>query len=107
MTTTREHGTRAKYVNEACRCGPCTASNTRYQADYAAGEFGTLNAAPVRAHLEHLLANGWTVTDLARRTGYSEAGLFHIRRRGHRVKRQTALDLLTFNEPAPITRRPL
>lgn len=96
----RDHG-RAKYVHEGCTCGICNEANNQYQRDYTAGRFGTMSVAPVREHLRALMGLGWTNAELSRVSGYSPAGLYHIRTRGHRVREQTALDLLSIPLQSP------
>lgn len=91
----RAHGTRTKYTNDKCRCVDCTAANTQYQRDYAAGRYGTMNADVVRERILALYGLGWTTASLSRLTGYSESGLSHICNRGRRVTEQTAYDILS------------
>lgn len=75
------HGTRAAYVKDRCRCGPCTAantaaSNTRH-CDRAYGRWAPfVDAAPVRAHIRRLRAAGIGTDRIAALTGISPG---HVR----------------------------
>jgi hypothetical protein len=58
----REHGTRAAYVGDNCRCEPCTFANVNYQTQRERrarrGEVTLVDARPVREHLARLSAAG-------------------------------------------------
>lgn len=61
--TDREHGTRAKYVRDKCRCEPCkaanrTAENNRYRQQAYGRWEPYADARPVRAHVQTLMDSG-------------------------------------------------
>ena len=75
------HGTRAAYVKDRCRCGPCTAANTAASA--AADRARTLgrwqpfiDATPVRNHIHDLRAAGIGVQRIAALAGIATS---HVR----------------------------
>jgi hypothetical protein len=77
-------GSHSRY-SAGCRCPSCTAAHTAYLVDWRAGRIRrSADAAPVRAHLQRLVASGLVLGCLAdeagvpRRTVY---GLWHGRRR--------------------------
>lgn len=60
--TLHEHGTRNAYVVDKCRCRPCRDAASAYERrrakDRAYGREAYVDAAPVRAHIEALQAQG-------------------------------------------------
>lgn len=57
------HGTHTCYVLDRCKCGPCTAANSAYEADrvrqQAYGRWnGLVEAEPARRHVQSLMAQG-------------------------------------------------
>lgn len=80
--TDRPEGSRAAY-KAGCRCYPCAAANTNYEADrlakLATGKWRPyVDAAPVRAHLAELSANGIGLRRVAKVTGISRSSLQSI-----------------------------
>lgn len=96
------HGTRSSYVR-GCKCADCRAANTRYAklAKYRSdrGISTLVDAAPVRAHLELLRANGVGKRTIAQRAGVAQTvvnrliGIDHSRP-AQRVHPNTARKLL-------------
>lgn len=81
----RPHGTRAKYVMERCRCGPCRRANTAYarERDRAArrpdgGTPAYVPAGRVREHLEWLRDGGVGLRRVAEVSGVSRSALTDI-----------------------------
>ena len=75
-----EHGTRAAYVLDRCRCAPCTAANTaqarRRSTAIAYGTWpGLVDADPVRAHLRALRADGLSLQRIAELSGVGQGTL--------------------------------
>ena len=75
-----EHGTRAAYVLDRCRCAPCTAANTaqarRRSTAIAYGTWpGLVDADPVRAHLRELRADGLSLQRIAELSGVGQGTL--------------------------------
>lgn len=61
--STRQHGTRATYVVDKCRCKPCTQANTNAENNrYRQQAYGRwqpyVDAAPARAHVRTLMDYG-------------------------------------------------
>ncbi len=72
-----EHGTRAAYVLDRCRCTPCTAANTaqarRRSTAIAYGTWpGLVDAEPARAHLRALRADGLSLQRIAELSGIGQ-----------------------------------
>lgn len=79
MTATeshRAHGTHVKYVQDGCRCQPCTEANRRYEHDnrhridppYVA-------AGPARDHVRELMAAGVGLKRIAKVSGVSHGAM--------------------------------
>lgn len=76
----RAHGTYAKYRLDGCRCYPCAAARSDYDANRnRAIAYGTwqpwVPAEPVRVHIEHLRACGMGLRVLAAASGTSRTVL--------------------------------
>lgn len=115
-----DHGQRARYLR-GCRCEPCRDAHRRYCKTYAltarvnydrSGVRGQplqprrIPSGPVVAHLNALLASGWTKAAIVREvTGGPNTG-GHIYRllRGEqpRVLRSTAARILALEPLAPV-----
>jgi hypothetical protein len=72
--TTREHGTRAKYVVDKCRCAPCTQANTNAENNrYRQQAYGRwepyVDAEPARAHVRMLMDYGYGWKRIAQMAG--------------------------------------
>lgn len=93
------HGT-APMIARGCDCNLCVL--VRDTAAPRGPELGSVPAEPVRAHLDMLSDQGWTMTALADQLGYHRNTLYGIRG-GHRVTvtPYVAEDILGFTEPAP------
>lgn len=72
------HGTRTRYSLNGCRCDRCRSAHAAYERDRKAGLRRSVPSGVVRAHLEQLLADGWTLHGLAAHTGYDRTNLRHI-----------------------------
>lgn len=105
-----QHGTRACYVRDRCRCRDCTAANTaasraRYR-DRAYGRTAHTDAGPVRAHLHALRVCGLGLERIAQLSGVSAHRLRDLLRPGApqaRVRTATADRVLAV--PADSRRR--
>jgi hypothetical protein len=80
-----QHGDRATYVLDKCRCLPCAAANSVYESQrsrlraYGRGvPSGLVDAAPVRAHVEQLQAAGMGWKTVAQAAGVAESTLCHV-----------------------------
>lgn len=104
----REHGTRAKYVIEKCRCGPCTEANSAYgrlrdrksrYPDVWGETTDLVDAAPVRQHLQRLAKAGVGLRVVTAHSGIARSSLQKIargtRRRVHRSTLLAVLDVPT------------
>lgn len=93
--TTHQHGSRAAYVRDRCRCGPCRAANAAATAaarrNRILGRFPLVDATDARNHLLALRSAGVGVHRLAALTGISVS---HVR----------ALMTLTVNGQPAVTR---
>ena len=113
MTATRRHGTRAMYVAESCRCGPCTAANRVYASHRNRAQiYGRwspyVDAGAVRAHLDGLAAAGIGLRRVTHLSGVSRSNLTRILHGSNgrpptaRVRRETAEAILAVSAaPAP------
>lgn len=100
------HGTRAMYVWDRCRCTPCRAANTRDQkANVHAvrhGQRALVDAAPVIAHLEQLVAAGVWWRQIAATSGVSRSALSKLRNgQSAKIRRATAARLLAITAANP------
>jgi len=113
----RPHGP-ARYWRDGCRCYTCARAVAEYRANRErAIAYGTwkpfVDAAPVRAHIEHLRASGISMRRLAELTGLNRSVLFDItngrsgRPPARKVRPQTAARILavepTLDNIAPKT----
>jgi DNA-binding CsgD family transcriptional regulator len=101
-----QHGTRAAYVKDQCRCAKCTAVNTAASNEmHRERTFGRwepyLDSGPTRAHIEDLRAAGIGVDQVAKLAGLSSShvrGLIYPSSTGRppyqRVRRETAERIL-------------
>jgi hypothetical protein len=62
------HGSRRMY-DLGCRCLKCAVANSRYSTAWHNGKKARVPAVEVRAHIEKLIASGWTKAEIARETG--------------------------------------
>jgi hypothetical protein len=89
-----QHGTRACYVHDHCRCYPCGAANSNYAAELnrqtVYGRSNLVDAEPVREHIRQLMAGGMGRRTIADRAGLSESSvvtLLYGRRRPDGTRR--------------------
>ena len=86
----REHGTRAKYVFEKCRCEPCTDANRTYQRErdrhqrrvafgIEAPQYAYIDATEARDHLRWLRKVGVGKRQVHTETGLSLSAIDKIR----------------------------
>lgn len=77
-----QHGTRACYVHDHCRCYPCGAANSNYAAalnrQIAYGRSNLVDAEPVREHIRALMAGGMGWKQVAKRSGVSTGALSRL-----------------------------
>jgi hypothetical protein len=70
------HGERARYLR-GCRCTPCTNAAYRYMSRYRYdrehGRMRRIDATPTVQHIQALLDNGWTRTQIAAASGRNHA----------------------------------
>lgn len=78
------HGTRNNYLAHACRCTPCTNDATkerdrhrRLQA-YGRPHPHKVNATPTRNHVQQLIKDGMTITEIARKANLSHPAIARI-----------------------------
>ena len=83
-----EHGTRSRY-NGGCRCDECRRANREYEAARTRrklyGRETTVDAGPVRAHVERLHAAGIGYREIAELAGVSKSWLYELRVAHHRT----------------------
>lgn len=105
---THEHGTRTMYLVDKCRCDECREANRREQWErerarlYGRYDSGRVDAAPVRDHVQFLVAQGISYKQLAIVSGVSASAigalLYGRKERGHapykRVSAETASAIL-------------
>lgn len=80
--THHEHGTRNAYVVDKCRCRPCRDAASAYERrrakDRAYGRDAYVDAAPARAHIQRLQAQGMGWKRIARAAGLNESVVWKI-----------------------------
>lgn len=75
----RDHGTRARYVGDKCRCAPCTEANRAYVARAKKSVAPPyVDAKRARAHVTHLMAEGFGLKAQAKAAGVSETMLSKV-----------------------------
>lgn len=77
--TCQECGEELPGVGPSTRCGLCKA--------------GMVPAAPYVAYVADLLASGWTMAEIARRTGAPYSAISKLKRKGDRITRTAAEQL--------------
>lgn len=77
-----EHGTHACYVLDACRCSLCRTANRAYEADRKRdtmyGRPRTVDAGPIREHVQALNAAGVGNKTIAKRSGVAHGALWKL-----------------------------
>lgn len=79
----RVHGTRAMYVNERCRCEPCTAANRDAEnwrnrlSAYGRWE-PYVDAEPAREHSRFLMRRGMEIAHIAQLSGQAYCTVDHL-----------------------------
>lgn len=108
----REHGTRAKYVAERCRCEPCTEANRVYNRErerrQARVRYGIeapddkyVDPAEAREHLEWLRSIGVGTRTIADRAGLGRTAITKILQGDRsRIHRDTAARILSVGRSA-------
>lgn len=105
----RDHGTRAKYVAEKCRCELCTEANRAYARgrDRASRRPDEVRVSPfvtaraVRAHLADLSAQGVGYKRVAQVAGVSASSLMKVvSGQRTRLRRETAEKVLAVTPSA-------
>lgn len=93
---TREHGTRAKYVVEKCRCDDCTQANREYQRALTRRVAPTMiGSARARRHLQELRFAGVGLRTISETTGIGRSALTMIRQgKRSRIKVETERAIL-------------
>lgn len=108
--TERQHGTYVRYVIDRCRCEPCRAANRAYERGRRSRiEPPYVDAAPARAHVQWLQAQGIGAKRIAERSGVPHGSISKLlhgdRARGmapsKRIRPTTAEKLLAVT-PADI-----
>lgn len=109
---THQHGTRAAYVGDRCRCRPCmdanTAAGNQAHRARAMGRWEPLvDATPIRAHVAQLRRAGIGIDQIAKLAGLSAShvrGLIYTRGSGKppyaRVRPDTATRLMAITATA-------
>lgn len=101
-TSTRKHGTRAKYIKDGCLCPDCTEANTQYLQDLKArkkaGNAPMIPAGRSQATLRALVAVGMSVEDIANGIGLAHSSTQDIFV-GHakRVRPETEKKIIKFS----------
>ena len=100
----REHGTRAKYVHDSCRCKPCTNANADYQRELdrerTARAIGydiperLIDATPTRQHILVLRRNGIGARTITELTGLNRKTVREIADGTTRMVRPDTVDLI-------------
>lgn len=87
-------GSHSRY-SAGCRCRACTAAHSAYLVDWRAGRIRrSADAAPVRAHLQRLVASGLVLGYLADEAGVPRRTVYGLWHGGGRTSPATAAALL-------------
>ena len=91
----RQHGTRAKYTQDKCRCDECRAANTDYQRQRTRRIAPTLvDASRARKHIVELRANGVGRRQIAAESGVSVSMISKITKGSDRIRPRTEAAIL-------------
>jgi hypothetical protein len=95
-----QHGSRRGY-DQGCRCFPCRIAENRYQQLWMDSGGIRTSAATIAAHVQLLLASGWTRRDLAEEADLNYNTLWYVTSgRSKNVNSKTATALLSI-DPLP------
>lgn len=101
--TRHEHGTRACYVHDRCRCLPCAAAASRYETTRtrrnAYGRSNIVDSAPVRLHLQQLAGAGLGRRQIAAQSGVAASSIQKIQSGRDRIQKITAAKILAVPLP--------
>jgi DNA-binding CsgD family transcriptional regulator len=101
------HGTYSSAVVHRCTCPTCHSYRRRRAYDRANGKTGRTDATQPRAHLERLVARGWSQDQIAAAAGLNQATISIILARQYAgVRRSTAAAILDIrlDQDPPIPR---
>ena len=91
----RQHGTRAKYTQDKCRCDECRAANTDYQRQRTRRVAPTLvDASRARKHIIELRASGVGRRQIAAESGVSVSMISKIVKGSERIRPRTEAAIL-------------
>ncbi len=99
LRTLPAHGTNSRYTRHACRCRPCRKAGRsyrlRYGYDHTNGIRRRIDNTQTRAHVERLIARGWSQTQIAAAAGLNSATVSEVLTgRYATVNRRTAAVIL-------------
>lgn len=76
---THHHGTSDAYLQDGCRCMPCSQAHWRrtkkYRLDKASGDARLIPVTVVRDHIRDLQDHGMSIVDIANAAGLSRTGV--------------------------------
>lgn len=82
-----------------CPCQPCRTANNRQHKRSRLGLSDLMPAAPVQAHLNRLVAAGYSTNGIALAAGLSNAQVIYTLNTAKRIQRRTARRLLAVTDP--------
>lgn len=109
--TLPDHGTYSRYSRHACRCQPCLDAGRSYRLrlgyDHTNGIRRRIDNTQARAHIERLVARGWSQAQIAEAAGLTGATVSEVLSgRYSTVRRETAAAILDVRlDQAPPTVR--
>ena len=101
------HGTYTRAIAGKCGCKPCGSYRLRRAYDRANGVSGRVDATQSRAHLERLIARGWSQYQIAAASGLNQATVSIVLSGQYKgVRKSTAAAILSvrLDQQPPIPR---
>jgi hypothetical protein len=93
-----QHGTRARYNAQRCRCFKCRRANAAYEAQRQADP--RIDATPARLHLDALSSRGVGVRAVSDATDIPRVALVRIKLGAKKVRSSLAVKILAVDEQA-------
>lgn len=107
MSALPDHGTYSRAIMHSCRCRTCDSYRLRRRYDEINGVPRRVDSTQTRAHLERLIARGWTQDQIAAAAGLNQATVSVVLSgRFPMVQRRTATAVLDvrLDQTPPIPR---
>ena len=98
--TKHEPGSLGCHRHHGCRCDACKAEVNRRKKYARAGAAGMVSTIPVRAHIDRLLARGYTLPGVGTKAGLTTGHVRYLYHTAKRCHRDVAAAILAVEVPA-------